>query len=250
MNGHATPRTAIPGENEVMSTPEHPDIPPYDAILARTGRIAGLNRCWEEILHHATRRDFEKDAVIPHTRWRGMYYLARGSVSIAYIAACGRERLTLRVGPGCLFNEARSVSNYEPGVVFQCLEPSEIWRFPQELLQDTDFLSAYPRQVASLLHSMGIKILIHYTFLADMGTGSRESHVCRFILNLSRQNGNAPRFPCPMRQQDVAALLGIHRATLARILRQLKDKGIIAAFSCKEVRISDARRLEELALNN
>ena len=165
--------------------------PPFETTLARTGRIEGLNPCWEEVLHLATRRDFEKDAVIPHTRWRGMYYLSRGSVAIAYIAACGRERLTLRVGPGCLFNEARTVSSYEPGVVFQCLEPSEIWRFPEELLQDEAFLSAHPRQVASLLHSMGIKILIHYTFLADMGTGSRESHVCRFILNLSRQNAHA-----------------------------------------------------------
>lgn len=225
-------------------------MPPFETTLARTGRIEGLNPCWEEVLHLATRREFEKDAVIPHTRWRGMHYLSRGAVALSYIAACGRERLTLRVGPGCLFNEARTVSSFEPGVVFQCLEPTEIWRFPEGLLQDEAFLSAHPRQVASLLHSMGIKILIHYTFLADMGTGSRESHVCRFILNLSRQNGNALRFPCPMRQQDVAALLGIHRATLARILRQLREKGIIGAFSCKEVIIHDARRLEDLALNN
>lgn len=234
-----------------MSPSAFPGKPPaFDAVMARTGRIAGLNPCWEEVLHLATRRVFEKDAVIPHTRWRGMYYIARGAVALSYIAACGRERLTLWVGPGCLFNEARTVSSYEPGVVFQCLEPTEIWRFPEDILQDEDFLSAHPRQVASLLHSMGIKILIHYTFLADMGTGSRESHVCRFILNLSRQNGNALRFPCPMRQQDVAALLGIHRATLARILRQLRDKGVIGAFSCKEVVIHDPRQLEELALNN
>lgn len=226
------------------------NAPPFDATLARTGRIVGLNLCWEEVLHLASRRLFEKDAVIPHTRWRGMYYIARGAVALSYIAACGRERLTLRVGPGCLFNEARTVSSYEPGVVFHCLEPTVIWRFPEELLQDEAFLAAHPRQVASLLHSMGIKILIHYTFLADMGTGSRESHVCRFILNLSRQNGNARRFPCPMRQQDVAALLGIHRATLARILRQLRDKGVIDAFSRREVVILDPRQLEELALNN
>ena len=172
-------------------------MPPFETTLARTGRIEGLNPCWEEVLHLATRREFEKDAVIPHTRWRGMYYLSRGAVALSYIAASGRERLTLRVGPGCLFNEARTVSSFEPGVVFQCLEPTEIWRFPEGLLQDEAFLSAHPRQVASLLHSMGIKILIHYTFLADMGTGSRESHVCRFILNLSRQNGNALCFPYP-----------------------------------------------------
>ena len=48
--------------------------PPFETTLARTGRIEGLNPCWEEVLHLATRRDFEKDAVIPHTRWRGMYY--------------------------------------------------------------------------------------------------------------------------------------------------------------------------------
>ena len=111
------------------------NAPPFDATLTRTGRIVGLNLCWEEGLHLASRRLFEKDAVIPHTRWRGMYHIARGAVALSHIVACGRERLTLRVGPRCLFNEARTVSSYEPGVVFHCLEPAEIWRFPEELLQ-------------------------------------------------------------------------------------------------------------------
>ena len=78
-------------------------MPPFETKLARTGRIEGLNPCWEEVLHLATRREFEKDAVIPHTRWRGMYYLSRGAVALSYIAACGRERLTLRVGLGVVF---------------------------------------------------------------------------------------------------------------------------------------------------
>ena len=93
------------------------NAPPFDVTLARTGRIVGLNLCWEEGLHLASRRLFEKDAVIPHTRCRGMYHIARGAVALSHIVACGRERLTLRVGPGCLFNEARTVSSYEPDVV-------------------------------------------------------------------------------------------------------------------------------------
>lgn len=221
-----------------------------DSILARTGQVEGLNTCWEEILEYATHHTYEKDAVIPHTDLKGMYYLSSGSVSIAYISVSGQERLTLRIGPGCLFNEARTLSGYEPGGFFYCTSRTEVWRFPEHLLRDETFLASHPRQVASLLRSMGIKMLIHYTFLADMGTGSHQGHVCRFILNLARQNHPAMRFPCPMTQREVAALLGIHRATLARILQQLKDKRIISSFTHKEVIILDRERLEELACND
>lgn len=218
-----------------------------DGVMARTGQIVDLNKPWEEILHYALRQVYEKDAVIPHTDLRGMYYLASGSVSIAYVSICGRERLTLRVGPGCLFNEARTLAGFEPGGRFICTSRTEVWRFPEHLLEDEAFLTTHPRQVSNLLRSMGIKMLIHYNFLADMGTGSHLGHVCRFILNLAHQSDNPTCVPCPMTQQEVAALLGVHRATLARILATLKSRGVIRSFTHRGVTISNPTLLEELA---
>lgn len=218
-----------------------------DSVMARTGQIVDLNKPWEEVLSYAKRQVYEKDAIIPHTDLRGMYYLASGSVSIAYISICGRERLTLRVGTGCLFNEARTLAGFEPGGRFICTSRTEVWRFPEHLLEDESFLATHPRQILNLLRSMSIKMLLHYNFLADMGTGSRLGHVCRFILNLARQSDNPQSAPCPMTQQEVSALLGVHRATLARILAILKSRGVIHSFTHRGVSINDLALLEELA---
>ena len=83
--------------------------------LAKMGQITDLNREWEEVLHLGMKVSYSKNAIIPHEQTRGMYYLAEGSVSISYSTLGGRERLDLSIGPGCLFNEARTTSRYEPG---------------------------------------------------------------------------------------------------------------------------------------
>lgn len=214
-----------------------------DREMARIGHVANLNRPWEEILHYAVRTVYPKDAVIPHQNIEGMYYLLQGSVGIFYTSSCGRERLTLCIEPGCLFNEARTLSGYNPDGRFVCTSKAEVWRFPKHLLEDSAFIREHPTQIANLLRSMGIKMLIHYTFLADMGTGSHVAHLCRFILSLARKNSNSTTFPCHMTQQAVADLLGIHRTTLARALQQLKQCGVISSFTSKIVRINDWSKL-------
>lgn len=215
--------------------------------MARIGHVADLNREWEDVLHFAVKVVYPKDAVIPHQKARGMYYLSKGSVAISYTSSCGRERLTLCIEPGCLFNEARTLSGYNPGGRFVCTSDVVVWRFPEHLLENADFVREHPVQIANLLRSMGVKMLIHYTFLADMGTGSHVVHVCRFILSLARKNNNSTTFPCRMTQQEVADLLGIHRATLARALQRLRQSGVITSFTSRKVQISDWNLLVSLA---
>lgn len=215
--------------------------------LAQIGHIADLNKEWEEVLHLAHKVNYPKDAVIPHQQMAGMRYLAKGRVIISYCSSCGRERLTLYINPGCLFNEARTMSGYEPGGRFVCVTDAEIYCFPKGILDDLDFIRKYPHLISNLIRSMGIKILIHYSFLASMGTGSHLVHLCRFIMSLARKNGDRKSFPSGMTQQEVADLLGIHRATLARALHRLKQLGVITAFTRREVRIGNWEMLEEFA---
>ena len=224
-----------------------PPVGSTDGEMARIGHVADLNKPWEDVLRYAVRSVYPKDAVIPHQKTRGMYYLSRGSVGIFYTSSCGRERLTLCIEPGCLFNEARTLAGYNPEGRFVCTSESEIWRFPENLLEDAAIIREHPVQIANLLRSMGIKMLIHYTFLADMGTGRHEIHLCRFILRLARKNNSQSAFPCHMTQQEVADLLGIHRATLARALQRLKQHGVISSFTARKVQISDWNLLLSLA---
>lgn len=219
----------------------------YEQELAKIGHIADLNRPWEEVLPMAVKVTYPKGAVIPHLSTPGMCYLSKGSVVIAYSSSCGRERLALYIQPGCLFNEARTVSMHEPGGRFVCTDSVELYRFPKNLLDDIDFIRQYPHLIANLLRSMGMKILIHYSFLASMGVGSHVVHLCRFILSLARKNHEKHVFPSGMTQQEVADLLGVHRATLARAVHSLKELGVITRFTSREVRIGDWDMMVRLA---
>ena len=217
------------------------------ASLAKMGQIHDLNREWEEALHLGTAVIYPKNTVIPHERIKGMYYLAKGAVTISYSSFCGRERSALFIGPGCLFNEARTSSGYEPGGRFTCMEETLVYRFPESILEDMEFIRSHPALIANLLRSMSLKMLIHYSFLTDMGLGSPERLLCRFIVNLSHKFAGEKSFPAGKTQQEIADLLGMHRITLARAVSHLKQKGVITVFTRKEVHINDYALLLAMA---
>lgn len=208
--------------------------------------VADLNRCWEKLLHLATRHVYAKHAIIQHQCNDSFYYLADGLVGLFYTSSSGRERLTLRVKPGCIFNEARPLSGLQPEGRFVCMQDSVVWHFPRRLLTDLAFISAHPEEISNLLRSMGTKILTHYLFLAEMGTGSHEAHLCRFIQALARGCGSRT-FPSHMTQEEVASLLGIHRVTLARLVRRLKKRGVISSFTARNITIENHEQLDALA---
>lgn len=231
----------------VMQESASRERPAFDSALAKNACVCNANREWEEVLHLATHRVYPKNSVIPHHELPGIYYVAKGIVVISYTSSCGRERKALYIEPGSLFNEARSLTGYEPGGRFTCIKDVELYAFPEGLLRNLDFIRSYPHLVRNLLHTMGAKILIHYSFLADMGIGSHLAHIARFLLGLSAKHGNVKEFKPQVTQQELADLLGIHRATLARSLQQLKQQGVIASFTCRKILITDMPRLQRLA---
>ena len=221
--------------------------PVFDTALAKNARIRNANLEWEVVLHRAVRRSYPKNAVIPHHEFPGIYYVAKGVVLISYFSSCGHERKTLYIESGTLFNEARSLIGYDPGGRFTCIRDVELYCFPEDLLTDLDFIRSYPHLILNLMRSMSGKILIHYSFLTDMGTGSRLAHIARFLLGLSAKHGHSAQFKAGVTQQELADLLGIHRATLVRSLQQLKKMGIVDSFTCRCTRIADMRQLAQLA---
>ena len=219
----------------------------FDESMAQRAHMSGLNGQWKSALHYATCLKFPKNAVIPHSTKPGVYYLAKGEVVLTYCSSCGRERTALYYEEGSLFNEARTFSGYNPDGIFTCTTDVEAYLFSRDCILNTEFIRSYPELIRSLLASMGAKILLHYSFLADMGTGSHIVHICRLILSLSQKNGNSLRFSAEMTQQEVAALLGVHRTTLARILRRLISMGVISKFTNREVCIENRELLLQLA---
>ena len=209
-------------------------------------RIAGLNLIWREVLHLGTKKTYPQSGSIPHGTIQGFFYLDSGVVELAYNNIAGTKRTALCYGPGMLINEARTLSGHNPGGTFTCLEAAELYLFDKNLLT-TEFIARYPHLILNMLRGMSVKMLLHYSFVTTMGTGSHLSQVCRFILSQSALYGNADRFSPGFTQQQVADLLGMHRTTLARTVQRLKAMGGISAFVASNLRIENRAVLEELA---
>lgn len=219
----------------------------FDINMAQSAHIVNLNMVWEDALDLSTQLNYKKNTIIPHEKHQGVYYIKKGKVKLSYISPNGQERIALTYDIHSIFNEARVFSGYQACGFFTCLTDVKLYLFPKELLQSSEFIQKYPLIIKNLLFTMGAKILLHYSFLSEMGTGKNIVHVSRLILSLSANHDNALTFPAQMTQQEVCDLFGIHRTTLARILRRLKDMGAISAFTARKVVISNYNLLLTLS---
>jgi cAMP-binding proteins - catabolite gene activator and regulatory subunit of cAMP-dependent protein kinases len=218
----------------------------HTVIDYNSARIAGLNTDWEELLHLGNKLCYAKNTIIPHETAKGIFYLTKGTVELSYNNASGHKRIALYYGPGTLINEARSLTGHNLGGTFTCMEAVELYQFNKDLCSE-DFIRTHPHLIRNLLKTMAVKMLLHYCFVTSMGTGSHLSLVCRFILSSAAAHGSPSHFSLGMTQQEVADLIGMHRATLARALQKLKRMGVIEKFTATSVRISDYATLEKLA---
>lgn len=207
--------------------------------------LEDINAPWCEVLHLGVRCCFPKHHMEPGNRLRGFYFIAKGRVRLSYLGETGEERGTLYLGHGCLFNEIPALASellYNVG--FYCLEATETWRFDATLLEDVDFLARHAHLVANLLCSMARKSSVFFFRLARTRSTTSMNRLCELLLQLT---DGAHRDKLRMSQSDAAAMLGLHQTTVARLIRRLREKGVIGRFTKSELQVLDVARLREMA---
>lgn len=228
-----------------MGTPKQ-----LDADSSRSATLEAMNRPWEEVLHLATRHIYPKryPLVLHDDTQCDFFYLSRGRLRIMHGTKDGYERAMLYVGPGNIFNEATALAGFDdPDCRLFCMEESEMYRFPGRLLHDPCFVSTYPHLIVNLMTSMSTKVLIMHVSLSDTGGSTAVKQVSRFLCSLSHLHGGELDFDPRMTQDELAILLGIHRATLVRALHELRLCGALLRFTKHRLHIGDMTLLQELA---
>ena len=219
------------------------------AMLMKSSRVSDLNTPWEQVLHLASRRVFPKRHTndVSNTESPYFYYILSGTVRLAYVGANGEERTILYAGAGTLMNVPTIIAGDIKNTVVTCTERVEAAIFDAGLLTDRAFAAAHPDLLLNLIHSLCIHLVIHSQHLGDASLVGTMGHVCRVFQEMSQKYGGRPRFSPDMTQQELAALLGIHRTTLTRILCRLKALNIIEKYTKNDLHILDMEALDRLA---
>lgn len=116
-----------------------------------------------------------------------------------------------------------------------------------DLILNEKTFQEYPQLAISLIKHLSKLVLIYHTILTDLQIGSFFNRFCRYLLSLSIQHDNSEIFPLGMTQDKLAAVLGVHRATLARAILKLKQMNVIGKISFSKVEILNLDLLKELA---
>lgn len=207
------------------------------------------NTVWAAVLHLAARHAYPAGHPLDliGAALMDFYYIEKGRLLITYASQSGRERPILAVGHGNIFNAATALTGFDnPDSQYLCLDDTILWRFPGSLLRSPDFVRQYPELIINLMQSLGTKTLKMHENLSYTGSDIALVQLARWLSRAADDHG-ALSFRPNLTQQDLASMLGIHRATLVRCIHALREQGIINRFTKNILDITDAEALRRLA---
>lgn len=210
--------------------------------------LTAVNKPWEALTPSGRKFSARGQALFePGGDTLDFFYLASGIILVMHADMEGNERAIFRLGPGNLFNEGPALVGFDaPDSPFLCHTDCVIYGFSHTLLHDTGFVAAHPELIINLMSGLSLKLLILHTSLSNVVGVSAMGRVSRFLCGLVRRRHSLD-FDPGMTQEDLAVLLGMHRATLVRVLHELKRQGALLRFTKRRVEIGDAELLKRLA---
>lgn len=212
-------------------------------------RPNGSNTIWATILHLAARRAYPAGHLLElqGAALTDFYYIEKGRLLITYTSQNGRERPILTLGHGNIFNASTALTGFDnPDSQYLCLDDTVLWRFPGSLLKSPDFVRQYPELIINLMQSLGNRNLQMHETLSYTGPDIALVQLARWLARAAEDHA-ALSFRPGLTQQELADMLGIHRATLVRCIHALREQGIINRFTKNILDITDAEALRRLA---
>lgn len=210
--------------------------------------IQRLNTPWKEIAHLGVRKQLSRDCEATVSLKTHFLFLEQGTIRLSGISSAGQERIFMYMGQETIAGELaflHSASFRTHSLRTQT--PCRVIYFPNTLLDDLDFATRYPHLMMNLVRSIGIKAGAFFSQIYDNALLSNRTQVCRTLYDLWQQNGRQSTFSPGLSQSDLTAIIGIHRSSVCRALKELRQWGVVGHFSKTCLEILDPQRLTDLA---
>lgn len=210
------------------------------------------NTPWEEVLHLGERKILKKGTLIPFAETVGFSYIQSGCMRLEQLFPSGDGHIVLYFEEGTLFNEISSIfrekeKQTSSSCFFYAQETSVIYTFQESLLPDRNFIRTYPHLIYNLLQSTAYKSTLILSNSSKNIMLAPEVRISRVLLYLASQSTDKLFFNPGISQLDLAKSLGIPRSSFYRVIAQMRDKGIIGAFTTSKVEILDFEKLQGIA---
>ena len=194
--------------------------------------LVGQNMCWRTVAPARPRlwkkgHKFNDD--VPQ-----MFFVVSGRVRLMALAEEGGEKTLWYLRDGCCFNETPLFAINggmdmrimgDARFYHECVEDSYLCAFSVE---DVLRLGArQPELLLNLCHSFSFKVTLLSQQVVSLSLESQMTRVCKFLASRIVPGSQPLRARRDMSYREMADLLGMHRISLYKILRQAQGRGLL-----------------------
>lgn len=207
--------------------------------------LRDVNSAWRSVLQYGILKKYAAKAHIKQADT--IYFVHRGQIRLTHYTVDGMEKILWYINEGCLFGEARF---FDPAPVldtyFVCCTPCEVYSFSRACLCN-EVWPEHPELKDDMMHGMARKLRVLASQASSLYVDDVLARVCKF-LSLRLVPNSVPLIakPCVSRQ-EMASLLGVHRVTLYKVLRQQEEEGLWGTFSRHGVVILQPEKFQAIA---
>jgi len=217
-------------------------------------RIPAVAECWRKVLSQGRRMKFLKGAHICHAGAdsASLFFLDSGEIRLTRSSLDGREKIIWAIGPGSLFGETPFFDELPARSAMIAATDCLVYAFARKCVL-SEILPHHHDLMLALFRSLALKVRVLSNQAVCLSLDDLPSRICKY-LHLRRQGeyaGPGPVVVSPgLNQQELANLLGVHRVTLNKSLRELEKTGILGPYARDEVYVLDMPRFEEMVFQN
>lgn len=191
--------------------------------------LKDMNTPWREVLHLGQSRHYSKGE---HVCCRNhLHFLEKGLVRLTHNSRDGKEKILWYIKGGCIFDETPFfdplTSSSES--IHVCATDSEVYSFSSECVHGL-IAKQRPDLILNLLPSLARKVRLLSNQASSLSVDEVFVRVCKFLGQRIVPGSSPPRIKPGISRQEMASLLGIHRITLFKILKQMEDTKIFAPY--------------------
>ena len=192
-----------------------------------------MNTPWREVLHLGKRVVWSKGHCVQFGR--ALYVLERGKGRLTHQTLEGVEKILWYIRGGCLFGETPFFDPMPAESYFSCVTDCIAYEFTQEALKEIN--TARPDLIINLLESMSRKLRILSNQASSLYLDNVLVRTCKFLAQRLQPGSDPLKAELGMSRQEMASLLGVHRISLYKVLRQQEENGMFGPFTRDNITI-------------
>lgn len=213
-------------------------------------RVNVDSNVWEQVLHLGHKKEFKQGDVIINAGElvHELCYLQSGVVCMKRTSWDGAEKIIMHVEQNSLFSEAPFFINRPIRSFFTCYKDATVYFFSKNTVEK--MLTGHPEIARDIIQTLSEKMSVLSNQSASLGLDTLDQRIIKFILlryNSMPLHNNEVVSLGSLRMKDIASILGVHRATLYKSLKELEKSNLIKILPKNKLHILDIDGLSALA---